>query len=367
MSYNKILFFENLIHPWLSLDDMLSSLEMNQRELAKRTGLTEKHITGIIKWNNWITPDVALKFERALWTPASFWNNLQKSYDEDKVRLQEQEILESEVQDVWKFTCYKELVRLWLVDNTKKKKERLLSLLKFFGVISLKLIPDMQEVAFRKYNNCTLSKENFLAWLRVWDIIWDSIEVEEFNKSKTKKLMPILKELTKEETIDIKKIESLLAEAGIRFAFVRWFENNPVAWVCRKYRWKPLIQISDRWKKNDIFWFTLFHELWHVILHLSKDNSIFIDMEDGAIDDMEREADDFAQSHLINEAIYESETSKANISIGHIAQLCGVGKSIVAWRIAHDFKERRWHNVWGLVNPSRSKLSIINTQLIDCN
>jgi len=366
MSYNKQLFMENLIHPWITLNEILNSILMTQKELALRVWVTTKHINWIVKWKDSITADIALKLEKVLKVSAWFWNNLQKSYDEDFVRLQEKELLKNEESEVSKYTCYKELVNFGLVENTRKKSDKLLSLLKFFSVSSLSRLWNLEEMAFRKYENKSFSEENFISWLRVWDIIWNDIDVEVFTKQKLKYIIPELKQLTKQEKIDIKYLQNLFAKVWIRFVFVKWFEKNPVVGLTKKYKWRPFIQISDRHKKADIFWFTLFHEIGHILLHLSSEESIFIDYWEKSSNKIEQEADYFAQKNLINLDIYNSEIKEKNISISKIAESSNIWTSVVAWRIAHDFSDKEdffWWNIWSLVNPYRIKLDVVNLQI----
>lgn len=33
----------------------------------------------------------------------------------------------------------------------------------------------------------------------------------------------------------------------------------------------PFIQLTGRFKRNDVFWFTFFHEAGHILLHGKKD------------------------------------------------------------------------------------------------
>ncbi|MBF0132456.1 MAG: HigA family addiction module antidote protein [Magnetococcales bacterium] len=75
------------VHPGEMLKEYLDSLGMKQTELSKRTGLTLKHINEIIHGKAAITPDTALKLARTVGHSASFWNNLQRLYEEDIARL----------------------------------------------------------------------------------------------------------------------------------------------------------------------------------------------------------------------------------------------------------------------------------------
>ena len=85
MSYKRSFFPNILIHPWISLKDILEAEDMTQKDLFLRTEISEKHISNIIQGKANITPDTALKLEKVFWISAEYWNNLQKAYDEDFV------------------------------------------------------------------------------------------------------------------------------------------------------------------------------------------------------------------------------------------------------------------------------------------
>ena len=57
--------------------------------------------------------------------------------------------------------------------------------------------------------------------------------------------------------------------------------------------------ISDRGKRDDILWFTLFHEIAHLIKHSKKE--IFIDDDNIDKTEIELEADNYAKNILIKE------------------------------------------------------------------
>jgi len=75
------------IAPGEILRDTLAARGMSQAELADRTGTLEKAIIEIIAGNASITAETALQLERALSIPASFWNNLEKNYQESLAHL----------------------------------------------------------------------------------------------------------------------------------------------------------------------------------------------------------------------------------------------------------------------------------------
>jgi HTH-type transcriptional regulator/antitoxin HigA len=60
---------------------------------------------------------------------------------------------------------------------------------------------------------------------------------------------------------------------------------------------KSMILMSFRHRSDDQFWFTLFHEIGHLLLH---EAATFVDQDDTSDDDQsEREANHFASASLI--------------------------------------------------------------------
>ena len=69
--------------------ETLEAIGMTRAELAASTGRPKKTITEIISGKAVITAKTALQLERVLGVPASFWNNLERNYQETRTRLKE--------------------------------------------------------------------------------------------------------------------------------------------------------------------------------------------------------------------------------------------------------------------------------------
>ncbi|MEW6669415.1 MAG: HigA family addiction module antitoxin [Thermodesulfobacteriota bacterium] len=70
------------VPPGETLKETMEAIGMTQAELSQRTGYPRKTIKDIIHGKTAITPDTAIRLERVLGVPASFWNNLEKNYQE---------------------------------------------------------------------------------------------------------------------------------------------------------------------------------------------------------------------------------------------------------------------------------------------
>lgn len=60
---------------------------------------------------------------------------------------------------------------------------------------------------------------------------------------------------------------------------------------------KAIIQLSFRYRADDHFWFTVFHEIGHLLLHPAS--PLFVEGDDYEITEEESEANDFASSLLV--------------------------------------------------------------------
>jgi len=79
------------------------------------------------------------------------------------------------------------------------------------------------------------------------------------------------------------------------------------------------VQISDKGKRTDTFWFALFHELAHVQLHLHKKDDILINI-DNKEENKEQEANKWASGYLIDEKEYEIFLNTPNITVENLIQ-----------------------------------------------
>lgn len=324
------------IPPGETIKENLEFLGMNQMELAARLGITTKHLSNIINGLAPITYETALKLEIVIGPSAAFWMNLESNYQLDKARLKALEEINNDL-NILKEIPYNEISKQGWVDCTRDKKQRVVNCRNYFGVASLSLIKNSYNVSFRqgKTNN-NISDYGVLTWLRKAEIEGNKIEVEPFNKSNFKKLIPEFRKLTLEEPeIFYPKMKQLCAECGIALVLV---QSLPKTYIHGATIWKndkAILALTVRGKKADIFWFTFFHELAHLIHHVKKGFHISYDG-----DNQEDEADLLASNYLIPQEQYENFTSKYDYKnkqiIINYANKIGISPCILVGRLLHD-------------------------------
>lgn len=322
------------------MQDTLDGLSLTQQDLALRTSLNPKTVNQIIKGKSAITPETAMKLERVLGTPASFWINLESNYRGALARKDMRKKLRKEITIANKFTCFSEMVKLGWVSEAKSALDKVKKLLDFFGVDSLSLVMESQSIAYRKSNCTGISKESLAAWLRRGELEARDIEAEAFNEKRLKKNISKLRLLTKNSPKRYgKAVREICFQSGVVVTYVPYLKNTYVQGAAR---WltptKALIHLSLRYKYADIFWFTLFHELGHILMHSKK--GLYIDFENnGSYSSYEIEADRFAANKLIPKPSYIHFVKASDFStesIKKFADQMGLDAGIIAGRLAHD-------------------------------
>lgn len=106
----------------------------------------------------------------------------------------------------------------------------------------------------------------------------------------------------------------------------------------------PTIGLTLRNDRLDSFWFTLIHELVHVALHSDRSTVFLDDLETGAIDDLEKETDDFTTETLIPADAWRTSPARrlrSRQAAEHLAKQLRISPAIVAGRIRRDYKDYR--------------------------
>ena len=297
---------ESVTHPGEILLEALEERELGAKEFAVRTGKPEKTITAVLKGESAITPVMAVLFEQVLKIPAHFWVEAQSNFDEYHARVSFQLAIEDAME--WARTFpYAIMANYGWVPKTLKLKEKVVYLFNFFEVASIKAWEDYYinqklQVAFRislkDHENATA----IAAWLRQGEVQSELLEAQEFDKSAFKKLLPEIKKIMAQQPDDFfEQLQTLCLKAGVKVVYTPCLPNTAIHGSTRWINNVPLIQLSGRYKRNDIFWFTFFHEVGHILLHgkkyISIENVTFV----GGNEDYEDEADAFASNLILSE------------------------------------------------------------------
>lgn len=101
----------------------------------------------------------------------------------------------------------------------------------------------------------------------------------------------------------------------------------------------PVIALTLRYDRVDNFWFVLFHEIAHLILHLNTDLDAIFDDLDSNVHGIEEDADRYALNLLIPDSIWKKSLVRFSPSVETIknqAKTLKIHPALVAGRIRRE-------------------------------
>jgi len=338
------------IHPGHVIARELGRAGMTQKNLSDRTGLSEKHISQIINGEASFSVDTALLLENALGGAAGFWINLEKNYQETKARIERSGLLKKEVALLAQFP-YTELAQRKCVPETSDKERRVENLWKFFAVNSLNSVQLTEAIAYRKRAGVVVKEGTIAAWLRWGELDSKANKVAQFSESMLKQSLVKLRELTlKDPDAFSGECQKVLADSGVSLVYIPHFPGTGVSAAVRWLADTPVIQLSLLGAYADIFWFNLFHEIGHLLLHGKKEKFIEFDNRDlRFVKEKEKEADSFASNALIPIDSYKGFVDEGDFSRGAVERFAKrqrIHPGIVEGRLCFDEK-RSWSKPLG--------------------
>jgi len=347
------------VHPGETVREALEYSGLSQADLSECTQISQKTISLILNGQQPVTPETALKLERVLGLSYDLLVGMQAQYEADEFRLAEKKRLEEEVSFLPQFSCFSELVKLGYIEAVKEPTKKVEELLKFFGLNSLVSVPTVFKAAWKKSDKHAISSESLAAWLHIGKIESLKREVQDFDVEKLKENIVKMRALTKEKAeVFAPALIDLCAEAGVVLIFTPHLKNTRVngaaRWLTPK---KALVQVSLYYKYADIFWFTLFHELGHILKH-SKKMSFVDDLTNPEVNEMEEQANKFAQQIIVPSdkekdfAILKTQLNASNVKekIVDFSNQIDIDPGIIAGRVGREM------DAWRFVSPLRRKL-----------
>lgn len=301
--------------------------------------MAPKTINEIIKGKAPITPDTAVLLERVTGVPARMWNNLETNYREQLARIADRSRLKADLQ--WLKTIpTKELIARGAIEGSDDKVTLLHAVLRFFGVGSSE---QWRQVwmrpagAFRKSARFKAEPGAVATWLRLGELAALKVHTKPYDKSRFRGALDEIRKLTIEppEVFQPRMIE-VSAIGGVALVFI---PEIPKCHVYGVSRWltptKAMIQLSLRYKTDDQFWFSFFHESGHVLYDPKK--NVCIDGGESDSDKHEERANHFAGDFLIPlEHRAQLTNLKTQTAIEQFAKSIGVAPGIVVGRLQKD-------------------------------
>ena len=276
--------YENLIafHPGYYISDVIEELEMSQIEFAKRLDTNAKTISQLVNGQIPLSDDVAQKLSQMLGTAVGVWLNLQKAYDEKICEIKAQELLDEECKYL-EVLDYNYFVKQNAVQPTRDKYEKVKRLRSCFKVADLRVLTKQDLLTACRTAVNVVSEKNIInanAWIQLGLNLAQNIDCSKYDEKLLKEAIPKIKALMHSDLKGVSdELRTILKNCGIAFVQLPYLKNScvngAVKWMNED---KALFLINDKSKKEDVFWFSLFHEIKHILQRRLK--VIYVNSDD---------------------------------------------------------------------------------------
>ena len=291
------------------IKEYLDERGISQKDLAHRIDVSEKHISNLLNGKTRLTEDMALKLERVMPdVSAGYWLNYEAKYQEYLAREKEQEWLEGldlkEIADRFHFKEVFKGAGMTLV-------EQAIEMLKMLGVSSFDQYRYAVSTAGIEFMQDDGEPEAVIVWLKLCEEEIEeqnpTLENEPFSKAKLRKAIPLIKDIASNTNLEasLKSCRNLLNQQGVYLVIEPAITNSKVRGALSTWDGHPAIFISGRFKTHDHVWFTIFHEIAHLLLHYDPKETLVSYEELASETTKDEEANDLARDFFVDATSYE--------------------------------------------------------------
>lgn len=322
------------------IKDELEFRGWNQEDLANIMDTSLKTVNQIIKGKQGITVHTAIKLGTIFGQSPEYWLNLYNSYS----------IIESEKgpDEKNKTSELRRLYEKYPISELKKKNwipktNDVLVLQKYID--KYKLDKEPLKIAARTGNLENRDQMLRNTWVNIAEYCASLFEYKTYNRSK----LSILADKLSEYTLKANGVETLihdLNDCGVGFFTLTHLPKTFLDGAVFSYKNNPIIVYTHRYDRSDNFWFTIAHEIAHILLHYSdKEFCILDDLDNISDDKKELQADEFAKNILKNDKVIECLDQlwyRNEINLETKVIMCsknvGICQSLVAGMLQFDHK-----------------------------
>lgn len=316
---------------------------INAAELARRLGVTAKHVSELLSGKAPLSHRMALALERVTGIPSRIWNQHESGYRTDLARLEEADAFAAQYDRAKAFPLTYLRKSKAITADPRDHAGTVQQLLTVLGVASLAAFDVTWSRGSVAYRRSAVGHDHALklaTWLALAERHHEDLgDLPAFDSTALRALIPTLRELTTKDPQEAAaEAVGRLHEVGVILCFIPAVPGLGIFGATRWLNGRPIVQLSLLQKTDDQFWFTLFHELGHVLLH--GDKGLYLNGDEAQTED---EANAFAADTLIPlEAAHRIPTGRDIAAVEALAADLGIAPSIVLGRAQRQSGDYAW-------------------------
>lgn len=326
--------------PGSTVLDLLRERKMPVGELAHAVHKDANAVSRLLYGIEPLTADWAESLAKVVGASVAFWLKREEIYRTDLSRLCQ--VSATDAGGDWiRALPVKDMVRFGWIEQGSSTRETHLNACAFLGVTTAESFHRryrdlLAGSAYRTSKAFEALPAAVAAWLRKGEIEASGIDCAPWSATQLRAEIGDIRLLSREKdpSVFLPQLKAILASCGVAMVIARALEGCRASGVTRFLSpTKALIQLSFRYLSDDQFWFTLFHELGHVLLH--GQDRLFLEMDDDEQSVAEEEADNFALETLLENVGTSAlrEVSLTDLGIARFARKAGIAPGIVVGQL----------------------------------
>jgi HTH-type transcriptional regulator / antitoxin HigA len=328
--------------PGVTITEILRLRAKSLDDLASELDMTTAEVELVLSGSTSIQRQLAQLLQEALGPSAGFWLQREKQYRES-LALHNLTRRALELRELVSNLPVADMRKFGWISPTAIGSERAAACLDFFGVTDAgrwheRYRSALTVAAFRTTPTFEANPYAVTAWLRHSELLAERIKCKAWHREKFAARLQDVRRLTRIKNPEqfLPELTAICAANGVALTLVRAPKGCRASGATRFLtNEKAVIVLSARYRTDDQFWFTFFHEAAHLILHSS--DALFLEDGSPVTDHEEMEANEFAQRTLVPEELRDEllSTQPTLRAISSFARRVGISPGIVVGQLQH--------------------------------
>lgn len=243
----------------------LEARGLTQKDLAMILGRPEQVVSEIVRGTKRITEETATELGAALGTSAEFWNALEANY---RLQIAKREKHNDDIERrgrLYRLAPVAELVKRRWINGDESLDEIERQICAFLGIASLEETPRLA-ANFRRAQPREPETPAQLAWIKRVEHLARQQPVAAYSPARLRGALPRLLEWSV-RAADCAHVPMVLHNLGVHFVIVPHLPKTYLDGAALHVEGRPTVALTLRYDRIDSFWFTLLHELAHIVLN----------------------------------------------------------------------------------------------------
>ena len=324
--------------PGATVLDLLQERGLAVGHLAKETHRDIYEVSRLLYGLAPLDVGWAENLSRVLGSTTSFWLRREEQYRSDLKRLCASTDAPHALLDA---LPVRDMVKFGWIERGPSVNETFVNACAFLGVSTSQAFERKYDnlidaSAYRQSSAFDTNSAALAAWLRQGEIEAAAIDCQPWSGERLRETLEDVRALTRisDPSEFIPALQQCLALCGVAVVAARAPEGCRASGATRFLTpRKALIQLSFRYLADDHFWFTVFHEIGHLLLHAHE--KLFLEGLDERNSEAETEADEFALQVLFERVgVNALDTVKlSKFDIARLARRAGVSPGLVVGQL----------------------------------